>query len=308
MLKGLAIQLSPPVKLALLLALLMFFLLISTLAAILLLMPSMGMDIIDQIAQPDLSDSRMVNSLKIMQVVNMAGGLLFPALLYVFLTEKNPFLSLKMSVSPGISLFVLSASLIILSQPFIGFTNDLNALLKLPGAFSGLETWMRNTENQAQSITEAFLATTSWSGFLFNTFMIALLPAITEEILFRGVLARLFRDWTRNIHWAAVLSAIVFSAIHLQFYGFLPRFLLGLVFAYLFFSTGSLWIPILAHFVNNFMAVLAEFLYRKGLTTLRAEDIGFSDNYAVIGASLLLSIALFLYLVRKKPGPVALPG
>jgi len=303
MLKGIALQLTPPVKLALMLALLLFFLLISTMAAMLLLMPSMGTGIIQELAQPDLSDSRMVNSLKVMQAVNMAGGLLLPALVYVFLTERKPMSYLRLTTSPGIIIFLASGLLIFVSQPFIGFTNDLNARLTLPGAFSGLETWMRNTEDQAQSITEAFLATTSWSGFLFNTLLIALLPAIAEEILFRGALARLFMEWTGSIHWAAILSAIIFSAIHLQFYGFLPRFLLGLSFAYLFFSTGSLWIPILAHFINNFMAVLAEFLFRKGLTSFRAEDIGFPDNYIVTGLSLIISLGLLLYIIRKKADP-----
>jgi membrane protease YdiL (CAAX protease family) len=114
------------------------------------------------------------------------------------------------------------------AQPVISLLNEWNSRMILPESLSGLENWMKSSETQAQKITEAFLSTSSWSGFLVNTFMIALLPAFSEELLFRGILARLLRDWTRNIHIGVILSALVFAGIHLQFYGFLPRFMLGI--------------------------------------------------------------------------------
>lgn len=89
--------------------------------------------------------------------------------------------------------------------------------------------------------------------------LIALVPAIGEELLFRGVFQRLFTEWFRNIHWGIWISAILFSAIHFQFFGFLPRLFLGVIFGYLLELTSSMWVPIVAHFVNNLTGVIIAF-------------------------------------------------
>ena len=92
----------------------------------------------------------------------------------------------------------------------------------------------------------------------------AILPAIGEELLFRGVFQRLLTEWTRNIHWGIILAALLFSFFHFEFYGFLPRFLLGVFFGYLFVWTSSIWVPILAHFTNNFIIVVYSFYQATG--------------------------------------------
>ena len=91
---------------------------------------------------------------------------------------------------------LLSVILIVLAQPLIGFTNELNSKLALPEWLSFIEKWMQNAELQGELVTEAFLSTTSTTGLVVNIFMIAILPAFAEEILFRGALASLFRSWT----------------------------------------------------------------------------------------------------------------
>jgi len=123
--------------------------------------------------------------------------------------------------------------------------------------------------------------------------MIAILPAIAEEILFRGVIAKYLNEWTRNLHWAVFISAFIFAAIHLQFYGFLPRLLLGMALGYLYFWSGSLWLPIAAHFTNNFLSVVIEFLYRKQIIHTNAEDFGTNSTVwltliSVTGVCLIL--------------------
>jgi hypothetical protein len=90
---------------------------------------------------------------------------------------------------------------------------------------------------------------------LLNLFICAALPAIGEEFFFRGTLQQLFNQWFKNKHVAIIVTAFLFSAIHLQFYGFIPRFLLGLYLGYLFVWTGSLWAPIFAHFLHNGISV-----------------------------------------------------
>jgi membrane protease YdiL (CAAX protease family) len=108
----------------------------------------------------------------------------------------------------------------------------------------------------------------------------------------------LFKDWTKNVHLAVLLSSFIFAAIHLQFYGFLPRFLLGMVLGYLYFWSGSLWLPVTAHFTNNFLSVMVEFLFRKGLIHTNADNFGMNNSTWMIGV-VSISVAGVLYSLYK---------
>src|SRR5690606_2422366 len=119
--------------------------------------------------------------------------------------------------------------------------------------------WMKVQELQMEKITEKILQVTSFSGLLLNLLVIAIIPAIGEELLFRGCLQPVFHRWTKNIHIAIWITAIIFSAIHVQFYGFIPRMLMGAVFGYMLYWGRSIWLPIIAHFINNATAVIYTF-------------------------------------------------
>jgi membrane protease YdiL (CAAX protease family) len=299
MLQGILSKYSAPAKLGILIGLLLVFLLFSSLLGILMMVPILGTDVLNQISFPDLSNPSIVTAQKLLQVISMAGGLLLPALIFIYLTEPDPIVLFAIPSPRPFYLFSLTAILLLTAQPLIGYLNEINTGMKLPGVLSGVEQWMREMEDQAARITEAFLGTRTFQGFLFNTFMIAILPAVSEEILFRGALARLMKEWTRSIHWAVILSAVIFAAIHLQFYGFLPRFILGVVLGYLYFLTGSLWVPIFAHFINNFLSVLVEYLYRNGWITVNAEQLGVPSTFWAVFISLILSAGIF-YLVYTQ--------
>jgi uncharacterized protein len=300
MIKGMLVHLSPWGKFILLIGLLISLLLISSLFGMLIMVPFMGVDFLTKLAAPDYQDPSMVNALKVIQIISMAGGLLLPALIYIYVTEKN----FRQYLLPDKSRFLftaaLAAILIIIAQPLIGYSYELNSNMQLPASLKGLEQWIKNMEDQASQITDAFLNTISVSGFLVNIFMIALLPALCEEILFRGVLARLLRQWSGNMHLAIIISSIIFAGIHMQFLGFLPRFLLGIALGYLFFWSGNIWIPIIAHFTNNLLSVVVEFLYRSGLSSTNAEQFGRFEGYSLIIASSLLTGILLYYLYRIR--------
>ena len=97
-----------------------------------------------------------------------------------------------------------------------------------------------------------------------NLIIVALLAAVGEELLFRGSMQNIFLEWTKNKHAAVWITAVLFSALHAQFYGFLPRMLLGVVLGYLYIWSGSLWLSMLFHFLNNGLAVLFSYLIAKG--------------------------------------------
>lgn len=302
MLKGAYSDIANFSKFILLITLVFSFLLFSSLFGIVILVPFYGSDVLSLLSAPDYADSSVINALKIIQILNMAGGLLLPGLIYLWLCapSDSTFEGFKKSASP-LSVF-LSVLLVVAALPLIGWASELNSYLKLPEGLSFLEEWMQRSEKQGELITEAFLSTTTTMGLLVNIFMIAILPAIAEEVLFRGVLARLFKDWTRNIHLAVILSAFIFAAIHLQFYGFLPRFLLGVALGYLFFWSGSLWLPVVAHFANNFLSVIVEFLFRKGLITTNAENFGMDNAVWLIAFSIVGVTAVLYYIHHLSVG------
>jgi len=142
-----------------------------------------------------------------------------------------------------------------------GFTGEINALLDLPEWLSGLEEWIMKMEDDSEQLMEKLMVVKTLPSLLLNIFMIAILPAIGEEVLFRGVLQKIFVRLFKSGHFAVWLTAILFSALHLEFLGFLPRLVLGLVFGYLYLWSGKLWLPILAHFVNNAVPTIAASIY-----------------------------------------------
>jgi hypothetical protein len=110
------------------------------------------------------------------------------------------------------------------------------------------------------------------------------------------VLVRVFAEWTGNVHLGVIIPAILFSALHLQFYGFLPRMVLGIVLGYLFVRSGSLMVPVVVHFVNNGLAVIIAFLSNRGAISMDIESFGATDNVILILASLLISFFIMIVI------------
>lgn len=140
--------------------------------------------------------------------------------------------------------------------PIVGVVNEWNQAISLPDFLAPLEAWMREAENAATELQERFLSGTSYLDLIVNIVVMAIAPAFCEELLFRGVIQNQLEKWCKNAHIAVWVAAIIFSAIHFQFYGFLPRMILGAALGYLLVYGKSLWLPIVAHALNNFMAVV----------------------------------------------------
>ena len=282
-----------------------FIILVSFLAfmviGLIVAVPLFGMDsLLDMPNINDMNDPQSVNLMKFLQVVQSFGLFIIPPFVLAWLFHGNVpgYLHLDKRTNAVSLLLVLILTLV--AAPFINFIGEMNMRMIFPEWLSGLEQWMKNAEEQAAQLTEAFLKVEGVGGLLFNLFMIALLPAIGEELLFRGVIQRIFTNMTKNHHWGIWISAILFSSLHLQFYGFVPRMLLGVAFGYLLVWSGSMWLPVVAHFLNNALAVLALFFIDKQLLSPKLEEYGATDeSYYLAGISLLL-VALFMYMVKKE--------
>jgi membrane protease YdiL (CAAX protease family) len=240
-----------------------------------------------------------VGLLKLMQLFQSLGLFVVPPLLFSLLYSGG----IKNYLNLNFNFKIISAFAILVlmfaALPAINWMGELNENLNLPNAFQSIESWMKKMEEEAAKLTGTFLKMDSTNSLLVNLMLIAVIPAIGEELLFRGALQKILSSLFKNKHVGIWVSAILFSALHMQFYGFFPRMLLGAMFGYVLIWSGSLWIPILGHFVNNASAILISFFEQRGQVDKKVETIGAaSDDFILVGFS-LASIALLLFWFWK---------
>ena len=205
--------------------------------------------------------SQSTESLKWLQFLQVLGTFLFPPFICAWLWAKKDALSwLRLDKGAEWQQFVLAVAIMLCAVPGINLLADLNGRVELPESLDFIEKILKQQEEAAAALTERFLQADTIGGLLINIGLMALLPAFAEELTFRGTLQQIFTNNKSQIHVAVWLTAIVFSAIHMQFYGFVPRMLMGAMFGYILVWSGSLWLPIVMHFTNNGLAVLVYYL------------------------------------------------
>jgi uncharacterized protein len=241
--------------------------------------------------------------LMVVQAVTHICTFLLPALICWRWVEGRRWQSFQFAPTAQVrsSTWLIVVLLVIAFMPFNGLLIEWNQNLHLPDTLKPLEDWMREKEAQAETLTKFLTSFSNPLQLLMAVLVIGLVAAVGEEVLFRGVLQRKFIVWTGSIHAGIWLAAILFSAIHLQFLGFLPRMLLGALFGYLYVWSGNLWIPIVAHFVNNAFTVLMLYLYQNKLTTLNLDEADSVPLPLALG-SLVLSVGLLVMFKRKANG------
>ena len=251
----------------------------------------------------DTMNETNINFLKYIQIINEIGVFIIPVLIFAYLVNKDVKRYLKIGRKPRMFSIFTAILLMIVSIPLTVWLSSINQAMHLPSWLEGVEKWMRTQQLNNDTISDTFLKITSFKGLLINIIMIAILPAIGEEFLFRGVLIKVFKHWFNNVHVAIIVSAILFSAIHFQFFGFIPRLFLGIILGYLFVYSRNLWVPIIAHFVNNAFAVFIIFLNTKKIIKVDPDNLGISDNdyTVIIGSFVFVVILMFaLYKSRRK--------
>jgi len=237
---------------------------------------------------------------RLMQISGQIGLFVFPPLFYSVLVSKFPLKSLGFTSfrQPDIILFGIITMFI--GLPLIHFLGEMNQQIHLPEFLAGLEQWMITKEEQAALLSEQFLQVTTFSGLIFNLFMIAIIPAIGEELLFRGAMQPLLIRMFKNVHLGIFIASLLFGLMHLQFYGLLPRVALGLFMGYYFYYSKSLWVPIMMHFVNNGTAVIVYFLNHNGYIQIEMEHFGAVESHWPVVLSLILVSVGIIYTARKE--------
>ncbi|MCE7044363.1 CPBP family intramembrane glutamic endopeptidase [Dyadobacter sp. CY312] len=238
------------------------------------------------------------NAMMILQGTVHFFSYLFPALLYWLFIERKTLSDFQVKHIPAPKTWFLALMLVPIFMPLNSKFIEWNAAMTFPDSLSGLEIWMREKEDQLAMLTQFLTNYTGFGQLLIALFVVAWLPAWGEETLFRGIIQRkLMQNWG-NVHLAIWVSAAIFSAIHFQFYGFIPRMLLGAVFGYLYYWTGSLWIAVFAHFLNNGFVLVMMYLYNIKVLTINIEETK-TMPWLIVVSSLVLTV-LILATMRKE--------
>ena len=212
---------------------------------------------IHSISVTDLNNNpESIFAAKILQIFSQFGLFIFPALLFGYFTNKSIKSGLSFSKNLPAKTIVITVTVTLLSIPFINLLAQWNSNWHLPEFLSEVELWMRAMQTQNDQLMEKILIMNTPSAIGINFIMMAILPAIGEELIFRGIIQKQLISWLSNPHVAIFITSIIFSAFHLQFLGFFSRLLLGMIFGYLFYYSKNIWVPIIAHFTNNSLALV----------------------------------------------------
>ena len=188
-------------------------------------------------------------------------------------------------------LFLLSICFMVSISPL----TEWNMNIVFPDA--KFESWARKSEDGLRAFMEYITHFESFGHFVLAFFVIAILAAIGEELLFRGLLQNVLDRLFKNAHIAIWISAILFGIVHMQFYGVIPRVLLGVLFGYLYFWSGNLAIPIIAHFINNAFAITV--LYVVQLNGLEMKMMDEAAPWPAVLVCFGISFLMLSFLYRK---------
>jgi len=239
-------------------------------------------------------NNKVISAVKFLQIIGALGTFVFSSMLISFFYTGSwlGYFSFGKTIRTGAVLLLIV--IMVSALPAVNMLTDLNARLELP--FPGAENYLRQLEEQTQALMMALVRADNFWALLVNLFMIAIIPAVGEELVFRGLIQRHMTDLFRNGHVAVIVASVIFSLAHFQFYSFLPRFFLGMILGYAFYYGRSLWYPMIAHLVNNTLGVVFYYFYMKEAAGESLEDIGTMELMPVTALISLVAVGVLMYL------------
>lgn len=226
---------------------------------------------------------------------------ILPVILTMIIVAVKPQRVIGIDVKAGVRLLLLITLVALVSVPAMNNLVAWNESIHLPESMSGLETALRNSEDAARATVEAIMQGTTVGDLILSVLIMGVLTGLAEELFFRGGLQPLLAGMMRNRHAAIWATAVIFSAVHLQFFGFFPRLLMGAFFGHLVVWTGSIWSSVFAHALNNSLVVLSYWLVSRGSVSTDVNTLftgaSFIDIIVVI-ASVAATAALIWYISR----------
>lgn len=242
------------------------------------------------------SEPEVILSTKLLQIASQIGLFILPAIGFAYLTAPSIKKGISLNGVPHIRTITIVLACTLLAIPFINLLAQWNSNWHLPEAFQSIENWMRNMQAANDQLMEVILIMNTPTDIGINIVMMAILPAIGEELIFRGILQKLFIKLFKQPHIAILVTSIIFSAFHLQFLGFFSRLILGMLFGYLFYYSKNIWTAILAHFTNNFLALVLALIYGTEMSSQTFE----SENDPILIISSVIAMAFSIFLLTKN--------
>ncbi len=222
-----------------------------------------------------------------------------PAIIILALMNSGHQIKLINIKIPVIKEVILVIVLAFCLFPITSFTGELNSGMHLPDWLSGVERWIVEKEDKSDHLIDMLMTADKFWVMILNVLMIAVIPAIGEELIFRGVIQKILCNIFRSGHLAIWVTAFLFSALHFQFLGFIPRFILGLVFGYLFYWSRTLWLPVISHFVNNAVPVIGAYI--QGAEKANAiPDVSLRKQLPALPLPIIICIVILLYFRNKS--------
>jgi membrane protease YdiL (CAAX protease family) len=246
--------------------------------------------------------------MKFTQAFASMGLFVFPPLIYASLIGQKPRHFLMLDERPSIPFLAFASILMAIQLPWINALGSWNNSIEWGGMFRSVYESMRAQEDAAAALIADFLYMPGPIDLFQTLLIVALIPAIGEELLFRGVVQPMLSE-KRGVHFGVWITAFVFSFIHFQFFGFFPRFILGVILGYMVVWKKSLWYSIVAHFTNNALAVIGYFAYQHQWIELNPDEWGTGENSLLwVCLSLIFGIVSFLtfYKFAKRQRQSAL--
>lgn len=236
-------------------------------------------------------------AMRIAAVMQSLFQLIVPAIATAMIVTRRPATFLAIDRRIDLRLLLLAAAALITATPMMNRLISLNEAVTLPDSLAWLEQSLKQMEEQTAATIAVMQGGTSVGDLIMNILIIGVLAGLGEELFFRGTFLRLMTTGRINPHIAVWTVAVVFSAVHLQFYGFVPRTLLGAYFGYLVVWTRCLWIPVIIHALNNIIYVSSEWAAaRQGLDESAIN--GYDGNLLVNAASVIITAALLVIIYR----------
>lgn len=245
---------------------------------------------------PGLESNNLIVHLYVNTITQSIFAIAIPAYLIVAWTNSRPRKYFELGVGKRVGTNIIFTVIIfVFSYLFASFLANLNKGMALPEWMKGIEEVMRSMEDAALETTNLLLSGKSIGSLILNILVIAGLAAVAEELFFRGAMQQFIKEKFKNGHLTVWLTALIFSIVHFQFYGFLPRLFLGAILGYLFLYTKNLWMPIILHFLNNATVIVVNFFWSDTVWYKQIEEVSITPFYIIIAlTSLVLTILLFM--------------
>ena len=213
----------------------------------------------------------------------------------------SPLKAIEAEKWPKMKMIGIALLIYFIAMPALNQIVYWNQEMHLPEFLSSFDQWCRDMEKLAEEQTKGLLNTTEFIQTAMNILVIGVLTGIGEEFFFRGALQRGLAWCGVNPHIAIWTSAFIFSAVHFQFFGFVPRMLLGAFFGYLYWWSRNIWVNSFAHALNNSLVIISTWFINKGILSEKFDMVGVSDKGFPVAAiiSAISVTVLILFLNRR---------